>query len=708
MTTKRVRGGRDDLLARVRAPAALDQPRPGGDLVGAVDRDVELVERLERLHREPGARAATTVAGDVATQRRRSPRAASSASSGATVVPVPRPTRMPSSTRPAAYPAASRFSASCVIGRSSRLRASARHAAAMPAALDPDEQRLVDSIAARSDELVALLCDLIAFDTTSRDDPAAPARDEAALQAASGGAAARRRRRGRRVGAGAARTSPAIRSRRRAGSASRGGRSSRRASAARAAAGRCCSTATSTSCRRGARTAGTQRPVRAAGARRARRRPRRVRHEGRDRRDGRRGGGASPRPAGSPATWSSARTPTRSRAASAGWPARATASPPTSRSCTEPSSLEVWPACRGSVYCSVERARALRPHRAGAPELARRRRGERDRQGAAPARRRRPAARGVAQPAQRAPSAARPARHRREPARRRLGLARHDPRPRRAHARRADPPRPGRRRRLDARRAGGGRGVPARAGATPIPGWRASAAVRLAHGGQPVRDAGDAASVRALLAANEALGLPTTLGGLGSWYDGATFALEAGTPALMYGPSSIDRAHTVGEWVPVADLVAARRASRSPPGGSAARRCGGAARARASRGRTRPAAGARRPPRAGTTRTGGTRACRPGRARAARRRRARGRGRRARWRPRRRSSPVAAWISSGGRPVRSASSGLTQRVVARDGRRGRRRRTGALRSPRGRVSRSRSTQGHINTAPPGMRQLRVA
>ena len=65
-----------------------------------------------------------------------------------------------------------------------------------------------------------------------------------------------------------------------------------------------------------------------------------------------------------------------------------------------------------------------------------------------------------------------------------------------------------------------------------------------------------AASVQALLAANAALGLPATLGGLDSWYDGGTFSLEARTPALMYGPSSIDRAHTVGEWVPIADLVA--------------------------------------------------------------------------------------------------------------------------------------------------------
>jgi acetylornithine deacetylase len=65
----------------------------------------------------------------------------------------------------------------------------------------------------------------------------------------------------------------------------------------------------------------------------------------------------------------------------------------------------------------------------------------------------------------------------------------------------------------------------------------------------------DAASVQALLAANEALGLPVKLGGLGSWYDGATFALEAKTPALMYGPRSIDWAHTVNEYVPVDDLV---------------------------------------------------------------------------------------------------------------------------------------------------------
>ena len=66
----------------------------------------------------------------------------------------------------------------------------------------------------------------------------------------------------------------------------------------------------------------------------------------------------------------------------------------------------------------------------------------------------------------------------------------------------------------------------------------------------------DTPSVQALLSANAALGLPVRLGGLGSWYDGATFALETGTPALMYGPRAIDYAHTVGEYVPIDDLVA--------------------------------------------------------------------------------------------------------------------------------------------------------
>src|SRR6478609_736451 len=50
--------------------------------------------------------------------------------------------------------------------------------------LDATEQALVARIEERRDEIVALACELIAFDTTSRSDNDAPARDEAALQRA--------------------------------------------------------------------------------------------------------------------------------------------------------------------------------------------------------------------------------------------------------------------------------------------------------------------------------------------------------------------------------------------------------------------------------------------------------------------------------------------------------------------------------------------
>ena len=62
----------------------------------------------------PAASAASAVASEVATQRIRSARAASAGINGATVDPVPRPTRIPSSTRPAAYVAAACFSSSAV------------------------------------------------------------------------------------------------------------------------------------------------------------------------------------------------------------------------------------------------------------------------------------------------------------------------------------------------------------------------------------------------------------------------------------------------------------------------------------------------------------------------------------------------------------------------------------------------------------------
>ncbi len=64
---------------------------------------------------------------------------------------------------------------------------------------------------------------------------------------------------------------------------------------------------------------------------------------------------------------------------------------------------------------------------------------------------------------------------------------------------------------------------------------------------------------------NRDLGLPDRLHGLDSWYDGATFTQFAGTPSVGYGPAgfSIEGAkvaHTIDEHVPVDDLVTVAQA----------------------------------------------------------------------------------------------------------------------------------------------------
>ncbi len=56
------------------------------------------------------------------------------------------------------------------------------HESASPAQLTESEQRVIDEIAHRRDELIGLTCDLIGFDTTTRTYDSEPARDEAALQ----------------------------------------------------------------------------------------------------------------------------------------------------------------------------------------------------------------------------------------------------------------------------------------------------------------------------------------------------------------------------------------------------------------------------------------------------------------------------------------------------------------------------------------------
>jgi acetylornithine deacetylase len=68
--------------------------------------------------------------------------------------------------------------------------------------------------------------------------------------------------------------------------------------------------------------------------------------------------------------------------------------------------------------------------------------------------------------------------------------------------------------------------------------------------------------VDAMLGASADLGLRRELGGLDSWYDGATYTLLAGLPSIGYGPPGFDAdglsvAHMIDEFVPVDGLVAA-------------------------------------------------------------------------------------------------------------------------------------------------------
>jgi acetylornithine deacetylase len=52
------------------------------------------------------------------------------------------------------------------------------------------------------------------------------------------------------------------------------------------------------------------------------------------------------------------------------------------------------------------------------------------------------------------------------------------------------------------------------------------------------------------------LGQPGAIGGLDNWHDGATLIVEAGIPAVCYGPGPRGQAHTVDERVSIDDLVA--------------------------------------------------------------------------------------------------------------------------------------------------------
>ncbi|MDA8069584.1 MAG: hypothetical protein M0T77_13405, partial [Actinomycetota bacterium] len=66
--------------------------------------------------------------------------------------------------------------------------------------------------------------------------------------------------------------------------------------------------------------------------------------------------------------------------------------------------------------------------------------------------------------------------------------------------------------------------------------------------------------VATLRTASSDIGRPSALGGLDSWFDGATLTQLAGIPAVGYGPpgfdpSGVSVAHMVDEHVPVDGLV---------------------------------------------------------------------------------------------------------------------------------------------------------
>ena len=59
--------------------------------------------------------------------------------------------------------------------------------------------------------------------------------------------------------------------------------------------------------------------------------------------------------------------------------------------------------------------------------------------------------------------------------------------------------------------------------------------------------------VQGLLDAGAAVGAPGSVRGMTAWVD-AAFLNEAGVPAVCYGPGSIEQAHTVDEWIDVAEV----------------------------------------------------------------------------------------------------------------------------------------------------------
>lgn len=66
--------------------------------------------------------------------------------------------------------------------------------------------------------------------------------------------------------------------------------------------------------------------------------------------------------------------------------------------------------------------------------------------------------------------------------------------------------------------------------------------------------------VDVLVSAGQDLGLPTRPRGMDNWHDGATFTRFGDTPCVCFGPEDLNIAHTVDEFVPVEGLVRSAQA----------------------------------------------------------------------------------------------------------------------------------------------------
>lgn len=81
----------------------------------------------------------------------------------------------------------------------------------------------------------------------------------------------------------------------------------------------------------------------------------------------------------------------------------------------------------------------------------------------------------------------------------------------------------------------------------------------------PLEIAPDQPVVAQLLGAGADVGRPGKLGGLDSWYDGATLTHLGGIPSVGFGPPGFDHdgvsvAHTIDEYVPIDGLVGCSQA----------------------------------------------------------------------------------------------------------------------------------------------------